>query len=229
VRRLPILLIALAAVTGFVLLRDRLTLAALAEGHLALRELVAAQPVLAPFGFMAVYLLIVALSLPGATVATLTGGLLFGTFPGVAYNVAAATAGACLIFLAARMGFGQEAAARIAAGGGAAARLQARLQQNVWSVLLVMRLVPAVPFFAANLIPAFVGVGFVPFAVTTLVGIVPGTLVFTSVGAGLSGVLAAGGTADLGVIFQPQVLLPILGLAALAALPLLVRALRRGA
>jgi uncharacterized membrane protein YdjX (TVP38/TMEM64 family) len=57
--------------------------------------------------FVAAYVAIVALSLPGATVATLTGGFLFGMFPGVLLNVTGATIGACLIFLAARAGFGR--------------------------------------------------------------------------------------------------------------------------
>ena len=56
--------------------------------------------------FVLAYVGIVAFSLPGATVATLTGGFLFGLFPGVFYNLAGATAGAVLLFLAARAGFG---------------------------------------------------------------------------------------------------------------------------
>jgi uncharacterized membrane protein YdjX (TVP38/TMEM64 family) len=227
-RRLPLLLIVAAAIAGFVLLRDRLTLDTLGDAQAALQAWVAAHPVLAPLAFMAAYTAVVALSLPGATVMTLAGGLLFGLFPGVAYNVVAATAGACLIFAAVRLGVGRDTAARIAAGGGAAARLMDGLQRNVWSVLLVMRIVPAVPFFVANLLPAFVGVAFLPFAVTTLVGIVPGALVFTGVGAGMGAILAEGGTPDLGVIFTPPVLLPLLGLALLAALPLVIRGVRRG-
>jgi uncharacterized membrane protein YdjX (TVP38/TMEM64 family) len=225
-RRLPLLLILGAAIAGFVLLRDRLTLEQLGAAQTALQGWVATHPVLAPVVFMAAYAAVVALSLPGATVMTLSGGLLFGLFPGVAYNVAAATVGACLIFAAVRLGIGRDTAARIA-GGGAAARLMDGLQRNVWSVLLVMRIVPAVPFFVANLLPAFVGVAFVPFAVTTLFGILPGALVFTSVGAGMGAILADGGTPDLGVIFSPPVLLPLLGLALLAALPLVIRGGRR--
>jgi uncharacterized membrane protein YdjX (TVP38/TMEM64 family) len=224
-----LVLIALAAIAGYVFLRDRLSFEALAQAHDGLRAQVEMAPVAAVAVFIAAYTVIVALSLPGATVATLTGGLLFGTFPGVVYNVIAATAGACLIFGAARAGLGRDLAARIAAGGGPVARLQAGLTRNVWSVLLVMRLVPAVPFVAANLIPALVGVRFLPFAVTTLVGIIPGTLVFTSVGAGLGTVLAAGGRPDLGIIFEPRVLLPLLGLALLALLPVVVQKFRRGA
>jgi uncharacterized membrane protein YdjX (TVP38/TMEM64 family) len=87
-------------------------------------------------------------------------------------------------------------------------------------------LIPVVPFFVANLVPALVGVALLPFAVTTFLGIIPGALVYTSVGAGLGEVLDRGETPDLGIIFTPAILLPILGLAALAALPIVLKALR---
>jgi uncharacterized membrane protein YdjX (TVP38/TMEM64 family) len=181
----------------------------------------------ASLGFIAAYAAIVALSLPGATIATLAGGFLFGLFPGTLYNVLAASLGAVLVFLAARAGLGADVANKIAARGGAVARLQDGLQANQWSVLLMMRLVPVVPFFIANLIPAFAGIRLLPFAVTTAVGIVPGALVFTSVGAGLAEVFARGEAPDLSIIFTAPVLLPLLGLAALSALPMVIKALRR--
>ena len=76
--------------------------------------------------------------------------------------------------------------------------------------------------------PAFVGTSLFRFAVTTVVGIVPGALVYTSVGAGLGEVFARGETPDLSIIFAPHVLVPILGLAALSALPILLKSLRKG-
>ena len=226
-RKLPFLAILASAGLGLVLLRDDLSFAALADQREALLAYRDAHYLLAVLAFIAGYSVIVALSLPGATVATLTGGFLFGVFPGAMFNVAAATTGAVAVFLAARAGFGQGVADRVAAGGGAAARLQAGLRENEWSVLLLMRLVPAVPFFLANLIPAFVGTSLFRFAVTTFVGIIPGAIVYTSVGAGLGDVFARGETPDLGVIFTAPVLLPILGLAALAALPLVLKAVRK--
>ena len=84
------------------------------------------------------------------------------------------------------------------------------------------------PFVLANLIPAMVGVRLLPFAVTTFIGIIPGTLVFTSVGVGLGQVFARGERPDLGVIFSAPVLLPLLGLAALSALPILLKKRKKG-
>jgi uncharacterized membrane protein YdjX (TVP38/TMEM64 family) len=221
--KLPLLIVVIAAIAGAYFLRDQLSFAALAKNRDALLAFRDANYFGAVAAFMLAYIAIVAFSLPGATVATLTGGFLFGLFPGVIYNVVAATIGAIAIFLAARTGLGASLSARMAAGGGAVARLQAGLQNNVWSVLLLMRLVPAVPFFLANLIPAFVGVALLPFAVTTLVGIIPAALVFTSIGSGLGEVLAQGDMPDLSIFYSPQVLLPILGLALLAAFPMLLK------
>jgi uncharacterized membrane protein YdjX (TVP38/TMEM64 family) len=226
-KRLPILVIAVVAVVGAVALRDQLSFDALARHRETLLAFRDGNFLLASLAFVGAYILIVAFSLPGATVATLTGGFLFGVLPGVLYNVLAGTIGAVAVFLAARSGFGADVAARIAATGGAAARLQHALRENEWSALFIMRLVPAVPFFIANLLPAFVGASLWRFAVTTFFGIMPGGLVLTSVGAGLGEVFARGEVPDLSIIFAPHILGPILGLAALSALPVLLKMFKK--
>jgi uncharacterized membrane protein YdjX (TVP38/TMEM64 family) len=226
-RKLPILIVLATAVIGAITLREHLSFAALADNRERLLAFRDTHYLWAVLGFMAAYVVIVAFSLPGATVATLTGGFLFGLFPGVFFNVTAATLGAIAVFLAARSGFGTAVAAKIEKGGGAAARLQTGLRENEWSVLMIMRLVPAVPFFLANLLPAFVGTRLFPFAATTFFGIMPGALVYTWVGAGLGEVFARGETPDLSIIFQPYVIGPILGLAALSALPIVVKAFQK--
>ena len=143
--------------------------------------------------------------------------------------MAAATTGATLIFLAARWGLGERLAARMTASQGRIGRIKAGIDANQWSMLFLIRLVPVVPFFVANLLPALLGVPLRRFVVSTFLGIVPGTVVYTSVGAGLGEVLARGETPDLGVIFEPMILLPLLGLCLLAALPAIIRAIRGGA
>jgi uncharacterized membrane protein YdjX (TVP38/TMEM64 family) len=222
-RRLPLVFVVAATVAGAVVLRDTLsfeTLAAHREALLAFRD--------AHYGatlavFIAAYVLIVAFSVPGATVATLTGGFLFGVFPGVVWNVGAATVGACLIFMAVRAGWGERLAARLDAADGRLGRIKAGIDENQWSMLFLLRLLPVVPFFAANVIPALLGVTLLRFAVTTFLGIMPGTVVFTAVGAGLGEVFDAGEVPDMGVILTAPVLVPILGLCVLAALPMAMK------
>lgn len=229
IKRLPILAIAAIALAGAFTLRDHLNFEALSQNREALLAFRDGNFLIASLAFIAAYVVIVAFSLPGATIATLTGGFLFGLFPGVLFNVLGATLGAVAVFLAARAGFGADMAAKMEQKGGAVGRLQQGLRENEWSVLLMMRLVPAVPFFLANLIPAFVGTSLFRFAVTTFFGIMPGALVFTSVGAGLGEVFARGESPDLSIIFAPHVLGPILGLAALSALPIILKRFKKGA
>lgn len=225
-RRLPLAVVALVALVGAIALHDQLTFEALAENRARLLAFRDANYTATVVGFIAAYTAIVAFSLPGATIATLTGGFLFATFPGALYNIGGATLGATLIFLAARHGLGDQLAARMNASDGLIRRIKQGIDANQWEMLFLIRLVPAVPFFVANLVPAFVGVPLSRFVITTALGIVPGAVVYTSVGAGLGEVFARGETPDLGIIFEPQILLPILGLCALAALPILLKAVR---
>ena len=227
-RKLPLVLIGIVAVLGAFVLKDTLTFEKLAENREALLAFRDANYLLAVVGFVVAYSTMVAFSLPGATIATLTGGFLFGIFPGTLFNVSAATMGAVLIFLAAKWGFGERMANRMEGSEGVVKRIKDGIDENQWSMLFLIRLVPAVPFWTANLVPAMVGVPLSRFVISTFLGIIPGGLVYTSVGAGLGEVFARGETPDLGIIFEPKILLPILGLCALAALPMVIKALRGG-
>ena len=181
---------------------------------------------MAVLGFIALYAVVVAFSLPGATIMTITGGFLFATFPGFLFNVTGATIGATAIFLAARWGFGEKLGKRLEGAEGMVKRIKDGIDENQWSMLFLIRLVPAVPFFLANLIPSFLDVPLRRFVISTFFGIIPGAVVYTSVGAGLSEVFARGETPNLGIIFEPHILLPIIGLCVLAALPIALKAVR---
>lgn len=225
-RMLPLAGILAVALGGAWLFGDYLTFEALRDNREMLIAYRDAHYLAAVVVFMGIYIVIAGFSLPGATIATLAGGFLFGTFPGVIYNVGAATIGAVVIFLAARWGLGEKLSAKMDASEGRVKAIKEGIDENQWSMLFLIRLVPVVPFFVANLIPALVGVSLWRYVVSTFIGIIPGGLVYTSVGAGLGEVFARGETPNLGIIFEPHVLLPILGLAALALLPVVLKALR---
>ena len=157
-KRLPLLAILAVALLGAFFLRDDLSFETLAENREALIAFRDANYLATVAGFIAIYVVIVAFSLPGATVATLTGGFLFATFPGALFTVTAATLGAICIFQAARWGLGDRLAARLEGAGGTVQKIKAGIDANQWEMLFLIRLVPAVPFFVANLVPAFVGV-----------------------------------------------------------------------
>ncbi len=220
----PLAVIAVIAAIGAFALRDYLSFDALRDNREALIAFRDSNFALTVLCFLVAYVLIVTFSLPGATIATLTGGFLFGTALGAAINVTAATLGATAIFMAARLGLGDRLKARMDASDGMVARIKKGLDENQWSMLFFIRLVPAVPFFVANLIPAFLAVPLRRFVISTFIGIIPGSLVYTSVGAGLGEVFARGETPNLGIIFEPHILLPILGLCALSLLPVAIKA-----
>lgn len=192
-----------------------LSFEALADHRAALAGMVAAHPAAAAAGFVLVYVAAVTLSLPGAVVLTLAGGLMFGPWIGTALAVLGATTGACLLFLVARSALAPLVTGRAA---GVVALLRPGLERDGFFYLLTIRLIPVLPFWLVNLAPALVGMPFGAFAAATAIGIIPGTAVFAGLGAGLGEVLAAGEKPDLGVILAPEILLPLLGLAALSLL-----------
>ena len=225
-RHAPLAAILCTAVIGYFLLDDYLTFDTLRDNRealLAFRDAHFAQMIAT---FIALYVVIVSFSLPGASVASVTGGFLFGLPLGTLFNVVSASMGATVIFLAARAGMGRAMAARMDASDGTLKKIRNGLREHEVHVLLLLRLVPAVPFFVANLLPAMVGVKLVNFVWTTVVGIIPGTIVFTWIGVGLGEVFDRGESPDLSLLWEPQIIGPILALSALAAMPILLKALR---
>lgn len=200
---------------------------ALRVHHAQLEAWTVRDPALAAAAYIALYTVTVAFSLPGGALLTVIGGFLFGLYLGTAYTVVGATLGSIAVFLAARGAFREVFAARI---GPFVKRMEAGFRENAFHYLLILRLVPLFPFWLVNLVPAFLGVKLGTYALATLIGIVPGTVVFVSIGHGLGTVLAAGGSPDLSLILQPSVLGPLLGLAALAAVPVIYKkiAARKG-
>lgn len=224
IRRLPLFVILAVAAIGAFALKDYFTFEALRDNRETLIALRDNNFILAVSVFILAYIVIVAFSLPGALIATLTGGFLFGTLGGSLLSVTAATLGATVIFLAARHGFGERLKERMDASAGTVGKIKKGIDENQWSMLFFMRLVPVVPFFVANLVPAFLAVPLYRYVVSTFLGIIPGSLVYSSVGAGLGEVFARGETPNLGLIFEPHILLPILGLSLLSVMPVLVKA-----
>ncbi len=224
-RFLPVVVIlasvSLAYLSG---LHAYLSFDALAENRARLLAWTTTNAGLALAAYVLAYIAIVALSLPGGAVATLPGGFLFGTWLGGLAAVVGATVGATLLFLAARTALGETLRAKAGPG---LRKLEEGFKRDALSYLLVLRLIPAFPFFQVNLAPAFLGVSLRVYAIGTFLGILPATFVFASVGAGLGAVFDRGETPDLSIVLSPPVLLPLLALAALAMLPVLWRKFRK--
>ena len=204
------------------------SLESLVRHRAAIDDFVASHRMLAIFVYVGIYITVVAVSLPGAALLTLTGGFLFGIAVGASAAVISATVGATLIFLVARTALGEPLLRR---AGPRATQLARGFREDAFSYLLFLRLVPAFPFFLVNLVPAFAGVRLGLFVVATAIGIIPGAIVFALAGAGLDSIIAAQKNsydqciaakgADCRLVFEPaDVLTPQL-IAALVALGLL--------
>lgn len=213
-------ILAVVLAVRFTGMSDLLSLDTLARHRATLTGWVGANPWLSALAYVGVYTAAAAFAVPGAVVLTLAGGFLFGAVLGTGLTVLGATLGATLLFLLAGRVFGADALRRL---GPRAEALAKGIQANAWSYLLVLRLVPLFPFFLVNLVPAFAGVRLPVFVITTGLGIIPGTAVFSLSGAGLGRVLDAGGTPSLSGILTPEILAALCGLAALALLAIPLR------
>ena len=154
----------------------------------AMRAFIGENLVAALAIYVLAYIVVVALSLPGGLIMTLSGGLLFGWKLGAPATVVGATVGATIIFLIARSSFGESLAAK---AGPSLAKLRDGFKENALSYLLFLRLVPAFPFVVVNLAPALLGVPLRTYVVGTFFGISPGTTAFSVAGSGLGSVVEA--------------------------------------
>jgi uncharacterized membrane protein YdjX (TVP38/TMEM64 family) len=195
----------------------------LSRHHATLTAWVAAHTALAALLFVVAYALVVAFSLPIAVIVTPVGGFLFGLWLGALLSVIGATIGSVAVFLAARTAFYDLFHAR---AGAALARLKEGFRRDSFSYLLFLRLVPVFPFWLVNIVPALLGMALAPYTLATLIGIIPGAVVYSSVGSGLGMLLDRGEMPNLGIIFEWRILLPLLGLAILALVPVLYTHLR---
>jgi len=216
-RLLPLALLAVALIAFFALgLQDWIDLDALRRHRLWLAAQVREHYLLALMAYVAIYALVIAVSVPGGAALTIAGGFLFGQIVGCAATVVAATLGATALFLAARTALGDPLRAR---AGPWLRRLEQGFAENALSYLLVLRLVPLFPFFVVNLVPAFLGVRLRTYVLGTFLGIIPGTFVYAAVGAGLGALFEAGGDISVQNVLSPQIVVALVGLALLALLP----------
>ncbi|MCP5372171.1 MAG: TVP38/TMEM64 family protein [Hyphomicrobiales bacterium] len=180
--------------------------------------------VLAATTFTVVYALAASFSLPGAVWLTLAGAFLFGTWQAALCVVVGATVGATAVFLAARYALGDVLRRK---AGPAIRKMEDGFRENALSYMLFLRLVPLFPFWLVNLVPAFLGVPLGTYVLGTFLGIIPGTVVYCLVGNGLGAVFDMGGEPDLSIIFKPQILAPIVGLAVLSLVPIVYKRMKR--
>lgn len=170
-----------------------LTLESLKANRQALLDLYASHMLAMVAGFMAIYIIQTALSLPGAAILSLAAGAIFGSIMGTVYAVIAASIGATLAFLVTRYLLREMVLARF---GNKLEGMNRELEQRGFNYLLFLRLVPIFPFFLINLAAGLTRLPLRTFMLGTLLGIIPGGFVFVNAGASLATITSISGIAS---------------------------------
>lgn len=174
-----------------------LTLDALKANRQALSDYYAAHTVVMIAGFMAIYIVQTALSLPGAAILSLAAGAIFGSVMGTVYANIAATIGATLAFLVTRYLLRDVVLNRF---GSKLEGINRELEQRGLNYLLFLRLVPVFPFFLINLAAGLTRLPLRTFFIGTMLGIIPGGFVYVNAGASLATIDTLSGIASPRVV-----------------------------
>jgi uncharacterized membrane protein YdjX (TVP38/TMEM64 family) len=194
--------------------------------HGGLLSFVAEAPVRASILFMILYAAAVVISVPGVAILTVIGGYLFGWLHGSLLVLIAVTLGASGVFLLARSALGDYVRERAAP---AVQRFGEGFRRHALSYGFALNVLPVFPYALIIVVPAACGVPLHTFLTGMFLGLVPGTFVFAGLGDGLEELLSPGETLHLAHFVSAEILLSLTGLAALALLPIVWRALRRRA
>lgn len=224
--RLWLALLLLAAVIAAlgILFHGNVDLETIRANRAELRAFVAENRLLAVATYIGGYALLVLLSVPGASIVTITGGFLFGLVGGGLAAATGAALGAITLFLVARGAFRGWMKRR---AGPWLGRIEAGFERDAFFYVLMLRMVPVFPFFIINLVMPFLGVPFRTYAIATAIGVVPGSFVYASFGAGLDAIFERAEPVSLDAALRPEFLGGLTGLGLLALLPVFYKSWRR--
>ncbi len=186
-----LIMIGLAVALFFLFdLHQHITFANLKAHQAALEAFYAKHTLLTIAVYAGAYIIMAALSLPGAAVMTLAGGALFGLVTGLVVVSFASTIGATLAFLMARFLLRDFVQDRFA---DRLKKINAGIQSDGPFYLLTLRLVPVFPFFVINVVMGLTPISTRMFYIVSQLGMLPGTLVYINAGTQLSQVDSPGG------------------------------------
>ena len=180
-KKLVLLAAVVALVAGFFALGldDYLTLVQLKASQARFAELLAQYPVLVPAAYFVIYIIVTALSLPGAAIMTLAGGALFGLWQGLLLVSFASSIGATLAFLVARFLLRDTVERRF---GERLKAIDRGIERDGAFYLFTLRLVPIFPFFIINLVMGLTRLRTWTFYWISQVGMLAGTAVYVNAG-----------------------------------------------
>ncbi|MFZ4858847.1 MAG: TVP38/TMEM64 family protein [Desulfuromonadaceae bacterium] len=209
-----LILVGFALITLFLYfdLQKYMTLVALKANRQTLLDFYTAHKLVMVAGFMLVYIIQTALSLPGAAILSLAAGAIFGSIMGTVYANIAATIGATLAFLVTRYLLRDVVLNKF---GNRLETMNRELEERGFGYLLFLRLVPLFPFFLINLAAGLTRLPLRTFFFGTMLGIIPGGFVYVNAGASLATIDSLSG------VSSPRVLGSFTLLGLFALLPVL--------
>jgi uncharacterized membrane protein YdjX (TVP38/TMEM64 family) len=173
---------------------ELLTLESLSANAASLDAMVRDNFLIVFVSYVAIYAAATTFMVPGSAL-TIGGGFLFGLALGTPATVIGATLGASILFFASKTSIG--AVLRDVAGP-FIEKMRAGFAENPVSYMFALRLIPLFPFSVVNIAPGLLGANYRDYLLTTFLGIIPGTLAYTWIGAAVKGTLLEGGTPDIG-------------------------------
>ncbi len=191
-------------------LQQYLTLSHFKSRQQAFENYYADNKALTMGGYMAMYIAVTALSLPGATVMTLAGGALFGVWAGLLLVSFASTIGATLAFLVSRFLLKDYVQNKF---GGKLKAVNESFRKDGPFYLFTLRLVPVFPFFVINLVMGLTPIRTVMFYIVSQVGMLPGTFVYVNAGTQLAKIESLKGILSVEIVLS----FALLGIFPLAA------------
>ena len=152
------------------------------------------------------YCLLIICNFPIASLLSLIGGFLYGTWIGGIGIIVGGTIGSFIVFLLAKLFFHDYISKKLLQRY---SFITQYFQKNELELMLLIRLVPGIPFFAQNLILAGLGAKRLKFFFTTLFGLSPWAIIFASIGRGLEEIFIEGQSLSFALIAKPEYLIPI--------------------
>ncbi len=168
--------------------------------------------------FVSLYITAVAFMLPIATVLTLSGGFLFGSLLGVFYVNIGATLGAVLAFLFARYIIGGKVQAKYEKQ---LSKFNKELETNKYQYLFSLRFLPIFPFFLVNFLCGVTKLDLKTFTITTALGILPGSFVFTYAGSQIASINS------IKDIFSKNILYAFVLLGLITLMPVIIKKFKK--
>jgi uncharacterized membrane protein YdjX (TVP38/TMEM64 family) len=172
------------------------------------------------FIFIVLYGFLILCNFPMASLLSMTSGFLFGTWIGGLIAIVGGTFGAFGIFIIAKYFFSDFIKKNIL---NKYSYIENYFKKNDLELMFLIRIIPAVPFFAQNLILAGLGVGNKKFFYTTLLGLAPWSFIFGSIGQGLEEIFVDQTKISFSLVAQPEYLIPIGAIASLVILIILFK------